>query len=181
MSARNSGKVMISRSRSRLRKSQLNKNVDDLHSHKGPTNINIESKGHISRRNTESILSLKEFMRRAAVRNQYRSFLRTLSKIDDEQWKNQLWSDVSSNYRRNASSTDPMAIKMAFSEGERQLSQLISIVGVTTNNRIELSTDENKDQPMYDISQNDPDSWLNTPDEDDPRGRVGEQWPWQTK
>ena len=50
---------------------------------------------------------------------------------------------------------------MAVKEGERKLKELKSLVGYSDNN-----------------AQHDDDSWLNIKDEDDPRGRVGEDWPW---
>ena len=34
------------------------------------------------------------------------------------------------------------------------------------------------DETTKDISMSDTDSWLNKDDKDDPRGRVGENWPW---
>ena len=150
----------------------------------------------------KSIPSLKEFMHRQTVLHQYRNFLKTLSFIDDVTWRNQLIQDVSSTFRRNHRETNPVAIKMALKEGERQLAQLQSIVGYhhhqhhknnnnnnnnnnnhnrsshTENNAV-MSDSVKNNTTLLDPSQNDPDSWINTADKEDPRGRVGVEWPWQ--
>jgi len=49
---------------------------------------------------------------------------------------------------------------MSLQEGKRRLAQVQSMVGYTPE-----STDE--------------DSWINTKDKEDPRGRVGLSWPWE--
>lgn len=58
--------------------------------------------------------------------------------------------------------TDALTIQMGIKEGERRLAQLQSMVG-------------------YAPTATDDDSWINTPDEEDPRGRVGVAWPWQSE
>ena len=55
---------------------------------------------------------------------------------------------------------------MALREGERQLEQVKSMVGYVGPD---------------DAAKKDEDSWLNTDDEEDPRGRVGVMWPWEQK
>ena len=54
--------------------------------------------------------------------------------------------------------TDTVSIRMAVKDGERRLVQLQSLVGHT---------------------QDDENSWVNIKDDEDPRGRVGYQWPWE--
>jgi len=46
----------------------------------------------------------------------------------------------------------------------------------------EDTTEEEEDHSSKggrDPSATDPDSWMNIKDTEDPRGRVGTQWPWQ--
>lgn len=92
----------------------------------------------------------------------YRDFLRCVRRIeDDDRQKEQAWKEVVDDFRRHSYETDPVTIKMSVREGERRLAQVQSLVGHTT------------------AHQNDEDSWLNTNDPEDPRGRVGVEWPWE--
>lgn len=121
-----------------------------------------------------SIPTFKDFLQRQTVLRQYRGYLRTLSGIDDLAWQKQLKKDVSDSYKRNRGEMDPTAIKMCMREGERQLAQLRSIVGDSNK---KSSSIPNKASDLH--NRNDPDSWINIPDKQDPRGRVGTHWPWQ--
>lgn len=56
-------------------------------------------------------------------------------------------------------------------QGDRKLSQLKSIAGESRGER---------DSPLNTPDINDDESsWLNTKDEQDVRGRVGSDWPWE--
>ena len=70
------------------------------------------------------------------------------------------------NLRTAEPVTDALTIQMALREGERQLEQVKSMVGYVGPD---------------DAAKKDEDSWLNTDDEEDPRGRVGVMWPWEQK
>lgn len=143
--------------------------------------------------NTE-VPSFKEFMHRSKVIDQYREMMRTISLILDEQWKSQLQNDVRQGYTQYKSEQDSLAVQMAlrevspcffvaidsiiglkvklilmifFSEiqGNQRLKQIQSIVGYHPRSK-------------FKPRESDPDSWINTKSANDPRGRIGEEWPW---
>jgi hypothetical protein len=62
-------------------------------------------------------------------------------------------------------------------QGERRLKELRSMVGFVPTQRFTQQRDETA-SAAGDESY-DPDSWINIKDEEDPRGRVGVQWPWE--
>lgn len=92
--------------------------------------------------------------------SQYRQFLKCIQRIPDADYQNSSREEVRQRYRQLASETDALTIKMSLQEGKRRLAQVQSMVGYTPD-----STDE--------------DSWINTKDKEDPRGRVGVSWPWE--
>ena len=59
-------------------------------------------------------------------------------------------------------------------KGERKLKELQSMVGFVPKKRSTHQPGEDAADDSYD-----PDSWMNIADEDDKRGRVGVQWPWE--
>lgn len=115
--------------------------------------------------------SLAEFMYRAKVLKQYRDFLRLARFVDrDDQSNNKAaLGEVRLSYRISVKKEmDELAKNMAFSEGERQLRETRAMVGYSPDKQ---SRDLNPESF-------DADSWINIKDEEDPRGRVGVQWPW---
>ena len=110
--------------------------------------------------------SLKEFVHRQTVIRQYRGFLRVVACIPDPTFQLSSKKEVQTSFGRYKSETDALTIQMALKEGERQLEQVKSMVGY-------VGAD--------DVAKKDEDSWLNTDDEEDPRGRVGVMWPWEQK
>lgn len=131
-----------------------------------PTQPSFPSRTRRTRRSvvverSEKVPSLKEFLHRTTVLRQYRAFLRAVAVIPDTPWRIQSQTEVRTTFRRNATETDRMALKMTVADGERRLQQVRSMVGYKN--------------PQTD---SDEDSWLNIKDEEDPRGRVGVQWPW---
>jgi len=114
--------------------------------------------------NTE-VPSFKEFMHRSKVIDQYREMMRTISLILDEQWKSQLQNDVRQGYTQYKSEQDSLAVQMALREGNQRLKQIQSIVGYHPRSK-------------FKPRESDPDSWINTKSANDPRGRIGEEWPW---
>ena len=73
-------------------------------------------------------------------------------------------------------SNSPVIFLLNF-KGERKLKELQSMVGIIPRKQTQSSSGStnNDDEGSY----YDPDSWMNIKDEDDKRGRVGVQWPWQ--
>lgn len=62
-------------------------------------------------------------------------------------------------------------------QGERRLKELRSMVGFVPTKRLTQQRDETASAAGDDSY--DPDSWINIKDDEDPRGRVGVQWPWE--
>ena len=58
-------------------------------------------------------------------------------------------------------------------KGERKLRELEIMTGYSAH-RKQSTTESAEADESYDE-----DSWLNTKDEEDKRGRVGTQWPWE--
>ena len=110
--------------------------------------------------------SLKEFVHRQTVIRQYRGFLRAVACIPDPTFQLSSKKEVQTSFGRYKSETDALTIQMSLKEGERQLEQVKSMVGYVGSD---------------DVAKKDEDSWLNTDDEEDPRGRVGVMWPWEQK
>jgi len=119
------------------------------------------------------------------VKSQYRTFLRTLHWIPDETWQQSLTTQVQTQFRQCQLETDPIVIQMALQDGQRQLQQLQSMVRPTNRKKMEEEEDTTEEEEDHsskggrDPSATDPDSWMNIKDTEDPRGRVGTQWPWQ--
>lgn len=108
-----------------------------------------------------SVPSLQEFVHKQKVLHQYRSFLKSIRLIEDTRERQNAFQEVHREFRNHASLKDPLATQMAVTEGERKLKQIQSMVGYS------------------DSTVDDDDSWLNTQDPEDERGRVGTEWPWQ--
>jgi hypothetical protein len=122
---------------------------------------------HISqtvRRRGKSLLkdvpSMAEFVHKRTVLRQYRHFLKTVGKIPTVQDQVAAQEEIRLRFRQLQTETDTLTIQMALKEGERRLQQVSSLVG-------------------YAPAAADKDSWINTQDPEDPRGRVGTLWPWQ--
>ena len=115
---------------------------------------------------SSEVPSLKEFVHRQTVIRQYRGFLRAVACIPDPTFQLSSKKEVQTSFGRYKNETDALTIQMALREGERQLEQVKSMVGYVGPD---------------DAAKKDEDSWLNTDDEEDPRGRVGVMWPWEQK
>mmetsp|Transcript_16160 Transcript_16160/g.23012 ORF Transcript_16160/g.23012 Transcript_16160/m.23012 type:complete len:171 (+) Transcript_16160:107-619(+) len=115
-----------------------------------------------SRRVGQTLPSLKEFVHKQAVIRQYRTFLRVIAMISDSSARLQANEEVKQTFRRHACETDEVSISMTVKEGEKKLKQLKSMVGYVEKTVLA-----------------DSDSWLNIKDTEDPRGRVGLNWPWE--
>lgn len=69
-----------------------------------------------------------------------------------------LRQQVQNEFRAHKTLDDPFNIQRALAEGKRRYEELQEFTG--SKNKF------------------DGDSWINTKDEEDPRGRVGVGWPW---
>jgi len=115
----------------------------------------------------KKIPSMAEFVHRRNVVHQYRNFLQCIRRIEDDDYRAYAAREVKERFHTLSSETDKLTIQMATQEGSRRLAQVQSMVG--------YKGDDKKDD------SNDEDSWINTKDKDDPRGRVGTSWPWEKK
>ena len=128
--------------------------------------------------------SLADFIHRAKVLKQYRSFIRLAHYVDGkdsntgsgktnkdgnkERGCRAALDEVRISYKMGMTiGVDAMAKNMSYVEGERRLRELETTVGFNPP----------RQHPSKELSY-DADSWINIQDEDDPRGRVGVQWPW---
>lgn len=114
-------------------------------------------------RSIGSALSLKEFMHRQRVLRNYRAMLKAAARIEDKSIRNEIKSRIIAEHRANASIKVPETIKFLMKESRFQLETLQHM---TTQRSIGESEK----------------SWLdsrNNADDNDIRGRVGQEWPWE--
>jgi Arc/MetJ family transcription regulator len=110
---------------------------------------------------SSSIPSYKEFVHRFTVVRLYRNFLKTIRNLP-RHTQDDLRAQVQREFGVHKKDTNPFNIKRALAEGHRNYAELQDLSGANKNNP----------------SSQEDDSWINTKDEQDPRGRVGEGWPW---
>eukprot|EP00532_Pseudo-nitzschia_australis_P008403 CAMPEP_0168177518 /NCGR_PEP_ID=MMETSP0139_2-20121125/8507_1 /TAXON_ID=44445 /ORGANISM="Pseudo-nitzschia australis, Strain 10249 10 AB" /LENGTH=112 /DNA_ID=CAMNT_0008096595 /DNA_START=440 /DNA_END=778 /DNA_ORIENTATION=+ len=105
----------------------------------------------------KKVPSYKEFVHRFTVLSLYRGYLRC---INDTMPHNQddLREQVRREFRINMHDKDAFAVKRNLAEGKRQFAELQEFTGQSNKYKGE--------------------SWINTQDAEDPRGRVGTGWPW---
>jgi len=104
------------------------------------------------------IPSYKEFVHRFTILSLYRGFLKTIRESMPHN-KEDLLKEVQKEFQSCKLDTDPLIIKRSIAEGQRRYEELKELTG--ESNKYEST------------------SWINTQDEDDPRGRVGTNWPWE--
>ena len=109
-----------------------------------------------SRLVNDDVPSYKEFVHRFSVLSLYRNCLKAVRAMPHNQGDLKL--QVQREFRAHKSEIDPFNIQRALAEGQRQYRELQELTGQGNGP--------------------DADSWLNTQDPEDPRGRVGEGWPW---
>mmetsp|Transcript_23497 Transcript_23497/g.32956 ORF Transcript_23497/g.32956 Transcript_23497/m.32956 type:complete len:138 (-) Transcript_23497:80-493(-) len=124
-------------------------------------NVVVNTTGPRKRRSRlGNVPSLKEFVHKTTVLRQYRDFLKAVRLIPDKVDRKPAYMEVRHTFRKLSYETDALSIEMAIKDGERRLKQVQSLVG-------------------HNAATKDADSWLNIDDKEDPRGRVGVEWPWQ--
>ena len=124
------------------------------------------------------MLSLKDFMRRAASVKSYRDLLKSSAKIKDVELRQSTKQEIISQYRLNQHITDPMAIRSLLAEGARAQKQLIALTTPESTEEDETADRIPTEGQRPNIRSND---WRSSPDnlgEGDIRGRVGTGWPW---
>mmetsp|Transcript_37998 Transcript_37998/g.81977 ORF Transcript_37998/g.81977 Transcript_37998/m.81977 type:complete len:233 (-) Transcript_37998:59-757(-) len=128
----------------------------------------------------EPIPSLADFMHRGKVLKQYRNFMRLAQFVDGKDnggvtsgGCRVALEEVRVSFKLGMKKdVDALSKNMAYAEGERRLREIQAMVGYST------SKQSNQSNLMSEGSY-DADSWINIKDEEDPRGRVGVQWPWE--
>ena len=110
-----------------------------------------------SKRLSEEVPSYKEFVHRFTVLSLYRGFLKCIRDSMPHN-KEDLRDQVRKEFQMNKTDTDPFSIKQNIADGQRRFEELQEFTGQSNKYSGE--------------------SWINTKDPDDPRGRVGTGWPW---
>jgi Complex 1 protein (LYR family) len=127
-----------------------------------PSSISPSRSRRKNRRNRivdqANIPSYKEFVHRFTVLSLYRNFFKAIrSSMPHNQ--DELRNQVRKEFKSHQHDHDPFNIQRAVAEGKRRLQELQDFTGQSN---------------IYEGE-----SWINTPDAEDPRGRVGQGWPWQ--
>lgn len=107
----------------------------------------------------DDVPSYKEFVHRFSVLSLYRNCLKAVRAMPHNQ--DDLKIQVQREFRAHKNDTDPFNIQRALADGQRQYTELLELTGQSNGPEV--------------------DSWLNTNDPEDPRGRVGQGWPWDSK
>ena len=155
------------------------------HEHEPPRRRTRRRALQSSDENTQ--LSLADFIHRAKVMKQYRNFVRLAQYVDGKdsgstegnndnaRESRAALDEVRISYKTNMrKGMDVLAKNMAFAEGERRLRELERTVGYRPAKREHQHTSSSNTESSYEA-----DSWINIQDADDPRGRMGVQWPWE--
>mmetsp|Transcript_43828 Transcript_43828/g.105724 ORF Transcript_43828/g.105724 Transcript_43828/m.105724 type:complete len:187 (+) Transcript_43828:50-610(+) len=105
-----------------------------------------------------NVPSYKEFVHKFTVVTLYRDFLKAVNLMPHN--RQELANQVKMEFRANQllDINDTFQVQRALTDGKRRFQELQEMTGYK--------------------KQLDADSWLNIQDEQDPRGRVGEGWPW---
>lgn len=106
----------------------------------------------------KNVPSYKEFVHRFTVLSLYRGYLKTIRESMPHNQRD-LLHEVRKEFQSCKSDTDSIIIKNAILNGKRRFEELKEFTG--QNNKYEGT------------------SWMNIQDTDDPRGRVGTNWPWE--
>jgi len=142
----------------------IKKNDDESQSRPRRSSPRSRSRRGASKNRQRSLIderqipSYKEFVHRFTILSLYRGFLKTIRESMPHN-QGDLLKEVQKEFQSCKSDTDPLIIKRSILEGQRRYEELKEFTG--ESNKYEGS------------------SWINTQDEDDPRGRVGTNWPWE--
>lgn len=107
-------------------------------------------------------LPFQYFVRQRQVLTLYRHLLKSVKKNLDgnESLQKELQVQIRSDFRRNKEMKDNVAVASLIQEAKRNLEQIKDMNSGPAD------------------SHGGAGSWINTEDEDDKRGRIGNGWPW---
>ena len=137
----------------------------------------------------EALPSLADFMHRAKVMKQYRKFVRLARYVDGKDGGGTGGGSSGGGYRaaldevrlsykmKMTKQLDTISKTMALTEGERKMKEISTMVGYN----IPVHRSDQQTNNESEGSSFDDDSWINIQDDEDKRGRMGVQWPWQKK
>ena len=103
----------------------------------------------------------------------YRQLLKTARRIEDATLKNDIHLEIKTEFAKNKGLESNVLIKTAIVSAQRSLTQLEDLSGGNKK----FSTVETNPPPSS--TKTTDNSWLNSSDKDDIRGRVGTGWPWK--
>ena len=160
-----------------------------------PTTTPVRRRLRSSSSNTsEPIPSLADFIHRAKVMKQYRKFVRLAHYVDGKDGTTTGDSGSSAGYRaaldevrlsykmKMTKQLDTISKTMALTEGERKMKEISTMVGyIPVHRSSDQQQTTNNESKTENSSSFDADSWINIQDDEDKRGRMGVQWPWQKK
>lgn len=112
----------------------------------------------------QNVLPLEVFIRRFQVRSAYRQLFRATRGCSDKDLQNEILQHIKDGFRRNAHLSDSFVIKPMIKEALSNVQRIKDLCGVSSRQHVEISERA---------------SWLEEKDEVDPRGRVGDGWPWE--
>lgn len=115
-------------------------------------------------------LPLRVFIRRQQVLHLYRNLLKAAKRVDDASLRDSLHLEIRNEFVHSKDLKDNSAIKTALVTGQRSLGRLEDLCSSS-----KASTAKNGKH----VSDRNSNSWMNTSDDSDVRGRVGTGWPWK--
>ena len=156
-------------------------NVDIIDAVQKPARRRLRSS---SNTDGEALPSLADFMHRAKVMKQYRKFVRLARYVDGKDGGGSsggyraALDEVRLSYKMKMKrQLDTISKTMALTEGERKMKEISTMVGYNIPaHRSDQQTNNESEGSSFDD-----DSWINIQDDEDKRGRMGVQWPWQKK
>jgi hypothetical protein len=175
---------------------KTNNNIEIDAPQKTPPATPVRRRIRSSSNTGEPIPSLADFIHRAKVMKQYRKFIRLAHYIDGKDGTTTGSSSSSVGYRaaldevrlsykmKMTKQLDTISKTMALTEGERKMKEISTLVGYIPLHRSsdQQQTKNNESASTENSSSSfDDDSWINIQDDEDKRGRMGVQWPWQKK
>ena len=109
-------------------------------------------------------------MRQRQVLSLYRQFLKSVrtNLSDNAILQEEIRNQVKNDFRRNSNMTDHVGATTLIQEATRHLARIKDM-----NSNL-----DNRGGGGGGGGGGTKGSWINTEDKDDPRGRVGEGWPW---
>lgn len=125
------------------------------------------------------IPTYKEFFHRFTVLSLYRNFLKAIrfGGVDENNklLLHDLKVQVKNEFKSHKDETNPFNVQRDLVEGRRRLQEVQAMTGYSPSGGGSGSDAVTGNGATND---HDEDSWMNTNDPIDPRGRVGEGWPW---